>query len=577
MNRRQTTQHEYTITPTCIRTEHNKMNDNNEEEPLVDVNGGMSYIDRLVYELEDESSDDESNTNPDTAGVYGDDTGRGRGEDDDDDNDDWIYPEEEESTDDELEYDYDNKINEDFISDMFYNSTKSPLAFNFTKKANLSEESKDLLLWRLDKDENFSDWTIQVSSTTNNEESIKKTYHVHKTTLGLGPKKSSYFEALLSSGQFSESSNSTSEVELPEDTAKYFDVFLDYMYTHPSECACLINKDNRYALQYLARYFLVPKLTEDILNFIRRDIQNFKNMEEYLTEFGAEDEESRKMLSFAAQVCVKNICNIEVGSSLNYTLTPAILLYMISTIRTKVDLYDSQRYHICRLATEYVKYHHTKLDVNYFVALTSELYFPDDIISAGDMAYSILSIIELMGWEAETITEGIKSACDVLLSRYFRDKVDRGDIPDMATNLPKTSVSYTLVDALKVDSKKRFNTRTKRVTTFDKVSCKIMSLCFGRSLGAIFEVSFTSIDTIDYIRYLISHHLNMLGHMDKVLIWNGDKYLHGPQLVWDCRIFSDTVLEIYYKCNDDNLNEDEEEGGRGDNDDEDGENEEEQA
>ena len=276
------------------------------------------------------------------------------------------------------------------------------------------------------------------------------------------------------------------------------------------------------------------------------------------------------MIAFAAQVCVTNICNIEVRSSLNYSLTPAILLYMISTIRTKVDLYDSQRYHICRLATAYVKHHRTNLDANYFVALTSELYFPDDINSAGYMAYSILSIIELMGWEVETITEGIKSACDVLLSRYFRDKVDISDIPDKATDLPKTSVSYTLVDALKVNSKKRFNTRTKRVTTFDKVSCKLMSLCFGRSLGTIFEVSFTSIDTIDYIRYLICRHLNMLSHMDKVLIWNGDKYLHGPQLVWDCSIFSDTVLEIY-KCNDDDLDEDEEEGGG---DDDDGENEE---
>jgi len=521
------------------------MNDNNNgEEPSVDANGSMSYIDRLVHELDNDSSDNEG-INPDNFGVGGDDTGR---DIDSDDEDDWSYPEEEESTDDEFEYDSDEddiKLERQSPDDI---ARFTEFWYEDHPKPIVSKESKELLLWRLDKDESFSDWTIQISSITNNEESIKKTYHVHKTTLGLGPKKSGYFEALLKSGQFDESSNSTSMVELPEEIAKHFDVFLDYMYTPLHECAYLINRDNRGALQYLSNYFLVAKLKEDIYAFIEKDMNKLDHMEEYLTEFGgAEDEETREMLSLVARACASNILHIRRESRLLYSLTPAMFLHIISLVRVSKGtqkLPDEDKSKICKLSVDYFRHHRTNLDANYFVALTSDLYFPDDIIYAGDVAYRVLLIIELMGWEVETITEGIKSACDVLLSRYLRRKVDRGDISDMVDDLPKTSVSYTLVDALTLDSKKGFN-RVRRVKTFNNVSCQLKSLRFGRPLETIFEVSFTSIDTIDHIRYLISRHLNMLGHMDKVLIWNDNKYLHGPQLVWDSHISSNTVLYIY--------------------------------
>ena len=557
------------------------MNDNNnEEEPVEAANGGMSYIDRLVHELEND---------PNNVGVDGDNNASsGMGEEDtaSDDDDDWIYSEEEESTDDEFEYDSEEEDIElqrqspDDIADFtefWYEDHPNP---------NVSDESKQLLLWRLGKDESFSDWTIQISSTTNNEESMKKTYHVHKVTLAIGPKKSGYFEALLQSGQYSESSNSKSVVELPEYAAVYFDAFLDYMYAQLSERERIINRSNRRALQYLAKYFLVHKLTKDIHDYIEEDMRGLDNMEEYLAEFGgAEDEESRKMLALAVRVCATNVIHIGLASSLLYSLTPAMFLHIISVVRVSKNLLklsEDHKHHICKLAVEYFKHHRTNLDVNYFVALTSELYFPDDIVYAGEVAYDILSLIELMGWEVEIITVGIKSACDVVLSRYLRRNVDIDKIPRMTGDLPRTSVSYTLVDSITEASKKKFNTRTKRVTTFDNVSCKLMSLRFGRPLQTILEVSFSSINTIDYIRYLISRQLNMLGYMDKILIWNNNKYLHGSQqLVWDCRISDNTVLEVYNNEYNDFLNEDEEGGGgegeEDDDDEEDGGNEEEQA
>ena len=513
------------------------MNDNNEEEQ-VDADGGMSYIDRLVHELDKDSGDE--GTNPDTASVDGDDRDSDSGEEDTaSDDDDWSYPEEEESTDDELEYDRDEI--EDIFSDMFYNSTRTtPLAPNFKDK--LSEESKDLLLWRLYKDASFSDWTIEVSITNRKS---RKTYHVHKTTLGLGPKKSGYFEALLTSGQFSESSNSTSAVELSEDIAKYFDVFLDYLYAPLHECISLINRDNRRALQYLANYFLVSKLSNDIYNFIEQDIQDLKNMEEYLIEFtGAEAEESRKMLAIAAQVCATNICDIEVGSSLNYTLTPAILLYMISTVRTKVDLYDSQRYHICRLATEYVKYHHTKLDVNYFHTLACDLYFPDDTSSAGTVAIDILEIIELAGWQSLCLGS-LQCVCTDILCRYLADtECSFSKINNIAKKVPKTVMADLLTNAMVVK-------KAHKVESIN-VSCKLEMRIYGQPVGTVVKVDIKTTDSINYVQYLISRELIDMTKSksyeiggERLLLSCEDEVLIEGQLVMNTPITSETVLKAY--------------------------------
>ena len=512
-------------------------------------------INGQVYELDNDSSDE--GTNPDNFGLDGDNTSSDNGEEDededdtgsDDDDDNWSYPEEEESTDDELisdpEYDNSKDRISNLLSDMYlHSSPRTQLAI--TLKNNLSEASKQLLLWRLDKDESFSDWTIEVSVT--NKRNGKKTYHVHKTSLGLGPKKSEYFEALLTSGQFSESSNSTSEVELHEDTAKYFDVFLDYMYTHPSECAYLINRDNRSALQYLAKYFLVHKLTEDILNFIRHDMQDLKNMEEYLIEFGCEDtvdEIAKEVLAFAAQECVTSIFNIQVGSSLNYTLTPSILLYMISTARAKKDEWDGQRYHICCLATAYVKYHLTRLDVNYFHALTSDFYFPCDTSSAGTVAIELLEIIELADWERDT--GRLQGICTDILCRFLADTECSFDkIDNIAKKVPKTVMSNLLTNALVA----------KKSHTVESINviCKLEPCTYYQRLNSgrgVVKIDIKTTDSINYVQYLIHRELLDMSYImpygivgERLMLFCEGEELIDDQLVMNTPITSETVLTV---------------------------------
>ena len=291
-------------------------NDTADDEDGTD--GAISYFDRVVFEAGGTAGD--VNIDNNAAGEVG---GGGdavdNGMDAADDGSVWSMIEEDEESNDEMDFDSD----EDSIH-LQRVILKKP---NSAAEHNLSEESKEMLLWRLDKDESFSDWTIKVSvANDNNGESNemgKTTYHVHKNILGLGPKKSGYFEAILKSGQFSESCNSTSVVELPADVAACFPDFLDYMYAQPSECKCIIKRENLRALQYFAKYFLVPKLTSAIHGFIIEDMQNLDQVEGYVNEFGCtEDDESRKMLALAANVCAEKILRIGKDSSLLMSLTP---------------------------------------------------------------------------------------------------------------------------------------------------------------------------------------------------------------------------------------------------------------
>ena len=395
----------------------------------------------------------------------------------DDDDDDWSYPEEEESTDDELEYDSDEEdgislhLEKPIIDDSFHE---------------LSDESKQLLTWRLDKDESFSDWTIEVHyeyelnlefmmGEQNKKGREVKTYHVHRNILATGPKKSGYFEALLKSGQFSESSNNKSVVELPSGIIHDFDDFLDYLYAPPSECKRLIHRYNHRPLLHLAKYFLVPRLLEDVYDFIKKDIQDIDYVKEYLIEFGnAVDDEAKEIIRLAASVCATNILHIEPieydsyghplehcnnnKSSLLATLSPAIFLHIITEARKSKDfmkLSADSKDHICRLAISYFKLHHSSLNSYYFVAVVSELYLPYSwsgpdlfMAMAGTLARSLLEIMNATGWEKD-VPKGMKQYLMTALSKYISMEYNTADeIFKLTQFLSKRAVSDLFTEAL---------------------------------------------------------------------------------------------------------------------------------
>ena len=238
------------------------------------------------------------------------------------------------------------------------------------QKSELSEDSKALLFWRdEDSGNNFSDWKIKVEAIKSDcndsgEETETETvtiYNVHRLTLAKGPKKSGYFEALLHSDCYSESSDRMSTVQLPEMVAKQFPHFLDYLYAQPQDSNVVINFENWESMKYLADYFLVPRLTEAVAEFVEEDMKYFNpdHMEKYISVFHRDvrDDMSRRILPEASRTCAKMFQSIDVDSSLLKSIPPAMFSSIIQRIRfceqQSLESQQNTALHTCSLISSY--------------------------------------------------------------------------------------------------------------------------------------------------------------------------------------------------------------------------------
>ena len=159
------------------------------------------------------------------------------------------------------------------------------------------------LLWRQNKEESFSDWTIVLiaddpdqSDNENQEDSPERctkrlksddqssTFHVHRGSLATH---STYFKTQFSTQVDTvERRTSTSTIRLHPDAIDAFPVFLDYIYL-PEQGRNLFFRENAVALRHLAMYFGVDVLFEEITNIILADMKNKKSREKYRSNSSA--------------------------------------------------------------------------------------------------------------------------------------------------------------------------------------------------------------------------------------------------------------------------------------------------
>ena len=368
------------------------------------------------------------------------------------------------------------------------------------------------------------------------------------TGLPLGPKKSGYFEIIFKSEEFKESTDKTSEVNLPEDVATQIPVLLDFLYCHKQESA-LINRDNWRMLYYLADYFLIPALKDSIKDYVLKDMLDIKNLEGYLSSLRDDDDSmSEFLVPKVTSACVGMILSIKVGSSLLSTIPPAMLLQVFITIRASKDitsLYSSSQYHICKLAIDYIRTNKNILDKKFFYALTDELYLPSDVRQAGQVSIDLLEIIETTKWLAPYT--GIESMCVTALSKYLSYEAspqpDITKIEGIMKKIPKHISSALLTIAL--SPKKRILKRDLDL----EVQCKIMSPDLGVPKGRIIKVFLKATDPIRRLEYLVSRQLNVamplsLGPRMEIYCRGQRIELAGNSDVSYLSINSETVLEI---------------------------------
>ena len=198
---------------------------------------------------------------------------------------------------------------------------KSFDAYGFPPEA-VAKETHKKLSWSRDNEESsdgFSDWKIvvtrdpsstpspyyaaedgrknaaaSVSSTSlkrqeTEEEPQTCTYLVHKNIIGVGPRKSEYFDNLFKTqNDLAEHTNSTSEITLEGSAYDAFPSLLNYLYGF--ELRGMLTKkivfSSRFAvaLRYLAHYFQIRQLFLDTTSFLESQMKELVNLPMYLYE-----------------------------------------------------------------------------------------------------------------------------------------------------------------------------------------------------------------------------------------------------------------------------------------------------
>jgi hypothetical protein len=93
-------------------------------------------------------------------------------------------------------------------------------------------------------------------------------YHVHKTYLAVGPRKSEYFASLFRS-QIKETTTNASEITLQDNAADAIPLILDFMYAKEY---LSISVAQAMSLQFLAQCFAIKRLRRNVTSFVQSNM-----------------------------------------------------------------------------------------------------------------------------------------------------------------------------------------------------------------------------------------------------------------------------------------------------------------
>lgn len=150
--------------------------------------------------------------------------------------------------------------------------------------------------WRQDPKRSLSDLTVVIR-----DGETSNVYHVHKTQIAYGPRRSGYFAKMFALGGNAGAKNkSANEVYLPPRAAQMFPLLLDFIYHDklPNLTAKLAP-----SLRHLSQYFDVRELFVLTSSFIQKDL-SMKTAPLYCIE--ADMVKDTELLDTSLRVCAEN-------------------------------------------------------------------------------------------------------------------------------------------------------------------------------------------------------------------------------------------------------------------------------
>ena len=317
------------------------------------------------------------------------------------------------------------------------NRTVANMGHSEWSEDEIDDEIEQPLSWKLDPEESLSDWTLIVRRYTES-----KTYHVHKACLAVGPGKSEYFASLFRL-QMKENTSNTSDIALEDSAADAVPLMLDFLYTQKLG---IITAEEAVPLRYLAEYFGIKRLRQQVRSFIKQDI-SMANVHHYYQS--AKEFHDEKLLSLVKQKCIEGIYSMDPTSPFLSSVDPQFLYDIISS--PNVVSYFRQSGRASKLVAAHCRMNTNEITKELFDKMTDEKCIPviDDSCTLSLLTLAVERLPPTTAMSPSTGTTGksnrtpralLQDRCIKLLAEQWRS-VDGNEILPILCTFPPTVVA----------------------------------------------------------------------------------------------------------------------------------------
>ncbi|GFH54411.1 hypothetical protein CTEN210_10887 [Chaetoceros tenuissimus] len=316
------------------------------------------------------------------------------------------------------------------------------------------------LSWRLDPQDSLSDWTLRVSSSDQNKidkqshadrdydtkrsgphlNLLTKTFFVHKTVLGVGPRRSEFFANLFKNktGDSRDDVNKTvTKIELLPSAVAVFPVMLDYLYAAPGS-PIEITTETAVALRHLASSFGIKEMFNETTSFIQSDM-NVDTAVTYLCE--GKKFKNEKIVENATRIIASKFKEVKLTHL--SILSPKELLPIITSPDLRIKCSESFSSRI----GAYCRCRQDDLTLSLLESFTHPTRMP--MIAEPESLYFLHLYLDLGGME-NSRPESLYTRCIVQAPKLLKQLRSRKTETNRSTNRLSLDLYSELPDRIKV-------------------------------------------------------------------------------------------------------------------------------